>query len=190
VGQIEAVRRLHVFNDELVYEILKTVSQSESYFFKVRKEVFKALGKMEVYTFNKFLSNEAYLLKLFNSKRMLPGDSIKPFYKENDFSNILEYYLDRSLLTAISKSKEEELPLSLDRSKEMSDRMMQRQKQVQHDNHSSELPIEEPSNTNAIYLPIIDNKIQRPKKAKLKFDLREYKCTTDTVARMLKSVLE
>lgn len=76
---------MHVYNEELVYEILKTVAGSENFFYKIRKEVLKALHKMEVYTFNKFLSNESFLLKMFNSKRMLPGDSVKPFYRENDF---------------------------------------------------------------------------------------------------------
>lgn len=79
---------------------------------------------MEVYTFNKFLSNEAFLLKLFNNKRLLPGDSVKPFYRENDFSDILEYYLERALLKAISKSKEEDLTLTLDKSKEVQDKMV------------------------------------------------------------------
>lgn len=48
VGQIEAVRKLQKYNSELVYEILKTVSKNENYFFKVRKCVLKALQKMEV----------------------------------------------------------------------------------------------------------------------------------------------
>lgn len=44
---------------------------------------------MEIFTFNKFISHESFLLKMFNTNRMLPGDSINTFYKENDFSNIL-----------------------------------------------------------------------------------------------------
>ena len=40
---MEAARRLHSYNDELVYEILKTVANSQNYFFKVRKEVLKSL---------------------------------------------------------------------------------------------------------------------------------------------------
>lgn len=43
IGQVEAARRLRSYNDELVYEILKTVANSQNYFFKVRKEVLKSL---------------------------------------------------------------------------------------------------------------------------------------------------
>ncbi len=48
----------------------------------------------------------------------------------------------------------------------------------------------EPTNTNAICLPIIDSKIVRQKKAKQRFDETQYKCTTETVAKMLMRVLE
>lgn len=95
-----------------MYEILKTVAGSETFFFKIRKEVLKALRQMEVYTFNKFISHESFLLKMFNTRRMLPGDSANIFYKENDFSNVLEYYMERALLKAISNCKEESLVLT------------------------------------------------------------------------------
>jgi hypothetical protein len=78
------------------------VAGSENFFYKIRKEVLKTLRKMEVYTFNKFISHEMFLLKMFNTNRMLPGDSVNTFYRENDFSKILEYYMDRALLKAIS----------------------------------------------------------------------------------------
>lgn len=48
----------------------------------------------------------------------------------------------------------------------------------------------EPTNTNAICLPIIDSKVVRQKKANKKFDETQYKCTTETVAKMLMRVLE
>ena len=73
MGQIEAVRRLHAYNEDLVYEILKTVARSENYFYKVRKEVLKSLAKMEIYTFNKYISHEMFLMKLFNTGRLLEG---------------------------------------------------------------------------------------------------------------------
>ena len=66
VGQIEAVRQLHKYNEDLVYEILKTVSRNENYFFKVRKEVLKTMHKMEISAINEHLSHEAFLLKCFN----------------------------------------------------------------------------------------------------------------------------
>jgi hypothetical protein len=81
----------------------------------VRKEVLKALKKMEIYTFNKFISHEMFLLKVFNTKRLLPGDAVNTFYRENDFSNILEYFMERALLTAISQCKEEKLVLTLEK---------------------------------------------------------------------------
>jgi hypothetical protein len=40
------VEALAEFNDETVYEILKSVARNENYFVKVRKAVLKALGKM------------------------------------------------------------------------------------------------------------------------------------------------
>jgi hypothetical protein len=53
-----------------------------------------------------------FLLKLFNQNRLIAGSTIAnsasemQFYKENDFSNILEYFMDRGLLKAISMCKE------------------------------------------------------------------------------------
>jgi len=108
IGQIEAVRQLHKYNDDLVYEILKTVARNENYFFKVRKEVLKALSKMEITYINKYISHEMFLMNFFNSRNF---DDVTGFYKENKFNNLLEYYLDRSLLKAISRCKEEKLPL-------------------------------------------------------------------------------
>lgn len=122
------MRRLPAYNEELVYEILKTVAGSETFFFKIRKEVLKALRKMEVYTFNKFISHESFLLKMFNTRRMLPGDSANIFYKENDFSNVLEYYMERALLKAISNCKEDSLPLTSEKQKEVQEKMQQRQR--------------------------------------------------------------
>ena len=63
---------------------------------------------MEISQFNKWLSHEAFLIRQFNKRNF---DELTGFYKENNFSNLLEYYLDRSLLKAISKCKEEKLTL-------------------------------------------------------------------------------
>jgi hypothetical protein len=114
IGQIEAARRLYKYNDELVYEILKTVANSQSFFYKVRKEVILSLQKMEIHTFNKFISHEMFLMKIYNTNHILSGDTLVEFYKENDFSNILEHFMDRYFLKAISKCKEEMLPLRPD----------------------------------------------------------------------------
>ena len=87
-----------------MYEILQTVSRKENYFYKVRKEVLKTMHKMEISVFQKYLSHEAFLLRCFNEKNF---DEVCGFYRENSFTNLLQYYLDRSVLKYISKSKEE-----------------------------------------------------------------------------------
>lgn len=86
VGQIEAVRQLYKYNEDFVYEILKTVSKSENYFYKVRKEVLKTMHKMEISVFNEYLSHEAFLAKIFKEKRY---DETTGFYRENNFQNLL-----------------------------------------------------------------------------------------------------
>ena len=76
IGQIEAARRLHVYNEDLVYGILKTVAGSENYFYKVRREVLKSLNKMEIFAFSQYISHEMFLLKLFNQNRLITGTTI------------------------------------------------------------------------------------------------------------------
>ena len=126
VGQIEAVRQLHKFNEDFVYEILKTVSKSENYFFKVRKEVLKAMQRMEISVFNEYLSHEAFLIKIFKERRF---DEVTGFYRENNFSNLLQYYLDRSVLKHVSKCKEEKLVLTAE-SRQTFDDLKQRQSKL------------------------------------------------------------
>ena len=67
------------------------------------------MHKMEISVFNKYLSHEAFLVKCFNQKNF---DEVTGFYRENDFTNLLQYYLDRSVLKYISKGKEEKLTLT------------------------------------------------------------------------------
>ena len=131
VGQIEAVRQLHKFNEDLVYEILKTVSRNENYFYKVRKEVLKTMHKMEISVFNKFLSHEAFLLKCFNQKNF---DETTGFYRENSFQNLLQYYLDRSVIKYISKSKEEKLHLTAASSQRL-DELQQKQSKLANESN-------------------------------------------------------
>ena len=120
IGQIEAVRRLPAYNEELVYEILKTVARSNNYFYKVRKEVLKALSQMEIFTFNKYISHEMFLMKLFNTGRLLEsGEQHAQFYRENNFANILEYFFSRGIITAISKCKEQRLVFVPQKAKEI-----------------------------------------------------------------------
>lgn len=68
------------------------------------------MHKMEIQIFQKYLSHEAFLLRCFNEKNF---DEVSGFYRENNFTNLLQYYLDRSVLKYISKSKEEQLVLSV-----------------------------------------------------------------------------
>lgn len=96
IGQIEAARRLYLYNEDLVYGVLQTVAGSENYFYKVRKEVLRSIKKMEIYVFNQHLSREMFLIKMFNKNRLLQGNQAETqFYKQNDFSNVLEYFVDR-----------------------------------------------------------------------------------------------
>ena len=67
------------------------------------------MHKMEISVFNKWLSHEAFLLKCFNQKNY---DEVTGFYRENNFQNLLQYWIDRSVLKHISKSKEEKLVLT------------------------------------------------------------------------------
>lgn len=86
----------------------------------------KALKKMEVYTFQENLSHEQFLIKLFNKNRLLPSENGIIFYKENEFSNVLEYYIERELLKAISDCKEEKLTLKKDKLKQILEMREQR----------------------------------------------------------------
>ena len=61
------------------------------------------------------------MLKLFR-----PSETEEQFYRENDFSNILEYYMERSLIKAISKCKEESLKLNPEKDKEVREKKEQR----------------------------------------------------------------
>jgi hypothetical protein len=71
------------------------------------------------------------LIKLFDSGRVLKGDIQPVFYKENDFSDLLEYYHERQVLKAISKCKEKPLKLTQEKEKEMNAMKEQRCRQVQ-----------------------------------------------------------
>ena len=66
----------------------------------------KALKKMEISAFNQFLSHEANLIRFFNRRNF--NEKIG-FQKANHFGDILEYFLNKSLIKAISKCKEEKL---------------------------------------------------------------------------------
>lgn len=103
IGQIEAINQLKKFNSELVYEILKSVSINENYFFKVRKQAIRQLQQMQTSQFNKYLSHEKYLLKIYNQRNF---DKSIGFYKSNDFTKVLEYYVDKAILKVLSKCKE------------------------------------------------------------------------------------
>ena len=76
---------------------------------------------MEIFTFSQYISHEMFLLKLFNQNRLIVSTSSSEmqFYKENDFSNILEYFMDRGLIKAISQCKEQRLILLPEKQREV-----------------------------------------------------------------------
>jgi len=157
IGQIEAVNQLHKYNSELVYEILKTVSKNENYFFKVRKCVLQAMQKMEVSQINKWLSHEAFLIRAFNKKNF---DEETSFYKVNNFTNLLEYYLDRSMIKAISKCKEEKLKLKAEKELELQELRRQRDKSdasIFEGDQTTENKVDTENASATIQLNIIDN---------------------------------
>lgn len=112
IGQIEACKELRNYNDEFVYEILKSVVKNEKYFFKVRKHALRSLQAINVSEFGQFLSHEkSFLVQYFNQRNF--NDKIG-FYRSNDFKNILEYYINTYLIQAVAKSKERKLMLRED----------------------------------------------------------------------------
>ena len=111
--------------------ILRAVSTNENFFFKVRKQVLKALHKMEISSFHKHLSHEAFLIKCFNKRNF---DEVTNFYKENNFTNLLQYYFDRSLLKWISKCKEERFKLTEKAESELAELKSNRDKLNQSQN--------------------------------------------------------
>ena len=86
---------------------------------------------MEISSFHKHLSHEAFLIKCFNKRNF---DEVTNFYKENNFTNLLQYYFDRSLLKWISKCKEERFKLTEQAELELADLKSNREKLNQTQN--------------------------------------------------------
>lgn len=87
---------------------MKSVSINENYFFKVRKVALITLQKMETQQFNKYLSHEKFLVKVFNQRNF---DKKIGFYRSNNFSKMLEYYTDKAILRILARCKESPLNL-------------------------------------------------------------------------------
>jgi len=105
ISQIEACKELQNYNEEFVYEILEAVAKNPKFFFKVRKHALRSLDVIQVSAFSKFLSHEkSFLIEYYNQRNF--SEKIG-FYKSNDFSNVLEYYINTYLLRSIAKSKEQ-----------------------------------------------------------------------------------
>lgn len=104
---------------------------------------------------NKWLSHEAYLLRVFNKKKYDEGVG---FYKANNFTNLLEYYFDRSILKAISKCKEDKLKLRADKDLELQELRKQRDKiDVSMEDATDNPKIESEIASATIQLNIVDN---------------------------------
>ena len=94
-------------SSEDVYKVLKEVAKNEFFFFKVRKHAFKALEAIQVRAFNKLLSHEmTFLIHYFKQRNF---DEDIGFYKANNFSNVLEYYINNYLIKSLSKSREQQI---------------------------------------------------------------------------------
>ena len=57
-----------------------------------------------------------FLLKFFNRRNF---DEESGFYKPNNFENLLEYYMDKALIKALSKCKEHRLQLTSEKENEL-----------------------------------------------------------------------
>jgi len=151
---------------------------------------------MEVSQINKWLSHEAFLIRAFNKKNF---DESTGFYKVNNFSNLLEYYLDRSILKAISKCKEEKLRLKADKDAELQELRRQRDKSdtsfAEAENVSEMRKVDQTmEDMGTIQLDIVASQLvsvtTRPVKRPKLIDESLYRVTTDAVAKMLFKVLE
>ncbi len=56
------------------------------------------------------MSHEKFFIKIFNGRNF---DNSIGFYKSNDFSKVLEYYTDKTILRVLSRCKESPLNLTL-----------------------------------------------------------------------------
>lgn len=112
LGQIEACKELSNYHDKFVYNILQQVAMNEKYFYKVRKYALRALQEINVRAFESYLSHEKMFLILNYNQRNF-NEKIG-YYRSNDFSNVLEYYVNMYMLRCIAKSKEKEMPLKED----------------------------------------------------------------------------
>ena len=126
---------------------------------------------MEMYTFQTSITHEMFLINLFNKNRILSDESNAIFYKENNFSNVLQYFVEREIIKAISRCKNEEFSLKQDKKKEVYEKMEQRIREIQKetnkiDEEETKDQFMEPSNLNAIQLTIVDNQILKPKRTK------------------------
>ena len=66
IGQYEAIHALKNFKTEQAYDALKHVIQNKEYFYKIRQEAVKAITEMKTKDFQKYLSTEKLLIKIFN----------------------------------------------------------------------------------------------------------------------------
>lgn len=107
LAQIDACKALKHYNEAFVYEILISVAKNEKYFFKVRKQALKSLDQIQVSVFSQYLSRESTFLRSYYESRNF-NDKIG-FYKSNDFSNVLEYFINTYLLKSLAKSRERKL---------------------------------------------------------------------------------
>lgn len=112
IGQIEACKELKNYDDKFVYNILQQIAMNEKYFFKVRKHALRSLQEINVRTFDNYLSHEkTFLVFYFNQRNY--NEKIG-YYRSNEFTNMLEYYVNTYMIRALAKSKEKELPLKED----------------------------------------------------------------------------
>lgn len=93
---------------------------------------------MKISEFAKFLRHEMFLIKLFNNRNF---DEAIGFVKPNNFSSLLEYYMDKSILKAMSKCKETKLNLREDVIKQLKESEKAKRSSKQENQLSTKLKI-------------------------------------------------
>ena len=98
IGQYEAIHALKAFKTEQAYDALKHVIQNKEYFYKIRKEAVKAITEMKTKDFQKYLSTEKLLIKIYNEY----DEKGYPKYKDN----LIRYFIDKTIVKYVSQLRE------------------------------------------------------------------------------------
>lgn len=122
VGQYEAIHKLKKIDSEAAYECLKYVIETDEFFYKIRQEALYAISQMNTRAFNKYLSTERFLMKVFSeyddgfSKTVFNNSVGRQDLKYR--TSAIRYLFDQTLLEVVSQQSNSSYKLVIfDRSK-------------------------------------------------------------------------